>query len=128
MTRAPFPPVTSLNPTGRTRMTAPETRSLEHRMGDRARTRLPFAVAELVMFVLNQGRVCPFGGLLLLVIIATATGTWLYSGQIPGQAVNLAKLGSWYLLLYVAVATVTVVSRGALSRGVPGLRNSLARP
>lgn len=47
--------------------------------------------------------------------VGTATGTWLYSGQMPGQAVNLAKLGSWYLLLYVAFVTVTVVSRAALS-------------
>ena len=52
-------------------MTAPDTRSLEHRMGDWARARLPFAVAELVMFVLKQGWACLFGGLLLAVIIAT---------------------------------------------------------
>ena len=48
--------------------------------------------------------------------IGTATGTWIYSGQLPGQAVSLAKLGSWYLLLYVAFVTVTLVSRQALSR------------
>lgn len=49
--------------------------------------------------------------------VGTATGTWIYSGQLPGQVVNLAKLGSWYLLLYVAFVTVTLVSRRALSRG-----------
>ncbi|KCV82041.1 hypothetical protein ATO10_09348 [Actibacterium atlanticum] len=48
--------------------------------------------------------------------VGTATGTWLYSGQLPGEMVSFAKLGSWYLLLYVAFATVTVVSRQALSR------------
>ncbi|MBL9047974.1 MAG: DUF817 domain-containing protein [Tabrizicola sp.] len=48
--------------------------------------------------------------------LGTATGTWLYSGQLSGQAVSLAKLGSWYLLLYVAFVTVTLVSRSALSR------------
>lgn len=48
--------------------------------------------------------------------VGTATGTWLYSGQVQGQAVSFAKLGSWYLLLYVAFVTVTVVSRGALSQ------------
>ena len=48
--------------------------------------------------------------------IGTATGTWIYSGQLTGQAVSLAKLGSWYLLLYVAFVTVTLVSRQALSR------------
>lgn len=46
--------------------------------------------------------------------IGTATGTWLYSGQVAGQIVSFAKLGSWYLLLYVAFVTVTLVSRSAL--------------
>ena len=48
--------------------------------------------------------------------IGTATGTWLYSGQIPGQWVSFGKLGSWYLLLYVAFVTVTVVIRSVLYR------------
>lgn len=48
--------------------------------------------------------------------IGTATGTWLYSGQLPGQFVSFAKMGSWYLLLYVAFATVTIVTRDALDR------------
>ena len=61
--------------------------------------------------------------------VGTATGTWLYSGQLPGQTVSFAKLGSWYLLLYVAFVTVTVVSRGALSRqAVDLLTESRARP
>lgn len=46
--------------------------------------------------------------------IGTATGTWLYSGQVAGRIVSFAKLGSWYLLLYVAFVTVTLVSRSAL--------------
>ncbi len=55
--------------------------------------------------------------------IGTATGTWLYSGQLPGQAVSLGKLGSWYLLLFVAFATVTLVSRQALyTAPLPGGR------
>jgi uncharacterized membrane protein YoaT (DUF817 family) len=41
---------------------------------------------------------------------------------LPGQAVTFAKLGSWYLLLYVALVTVTVVSRSALSHD-PGPPN-----
>jgi uncharacterized membrane protein YoaT (DUF817 family) len=49
--------------------------------------------------------------------VGTATGTWLYTGQVPGEWVSFAKLGSWYLLLYVAFVTVTLVSRRAL---VPG--------
>ena len=48
--------------------------------------------------------------------IGTATGTWLYTGQHPAHWVSFAKLGSWYLLLYVAFVTVTLVSRSALSR------------
>ncbi len=47
--------------------------------------------------------------------VGTATGTWVYSGQLPGQIVSLHKLGSWYLLLYVAFVTVTLVTRSALS-------------
>jgi uncharacterized membrane protein YoaT (DUF817 family) len=48
--------------------------------------------------------------------VGTATGTWLYAGQRPGHPVSFAKIGSWYLLLYVAFLTVTLVSREALSR------------
>lgn len=51
--------------------------------------------------------------------VGTATGTWLYAGQVAGAPVNWAKLGSWYLLLYVAFVTVTVVSRGALGGAAP---------
>lgn len=46
--------------------------------------------------------------------VGTATGTWLYSGQAPDELVSFAKLGSWYLLLYVAFVTVTLVMRRAL--------------
>jgi uncharacterized membrane protein YoaT (DUF817 family) len=41
--------------------------------------------------------------------IGTMTGTWLYAGQNPLDVVSFAKMGSWYLLLYVAFATVTLV-------------------
>lgn len=44
----------------------------------------------------------------------TLTATWLYAGQEQWQRVNWAKMGSWYLLLYVAFITVTLVSRSAL--------------
>ena len=49
--------------------------------------------------------------------VGTATGTWIYSGQTQGGLVSLAKLGSWYLLLYVAFVTVSLVSRAALEPG-----------
>jgi uncharacterized membrane protein YoaT (DUF817 family) len=48
--------------------------------------------------------------------VGTMTGTWLYTGQVQGEMVRWSKLGSWYLLLYVAFVTVTLVSRRALSR------------
>ena len=46
--------------------------------------------------------------------VGTATGTWIYAGQLPGEMVSLAKMGSWYLLLFVALVTVTVVVRRPL--------------
>jgi uncharacterized membrane protein YoaT (DUF817 family) len=52
--------------------------------------------------------------------VGTATGTWIYSGQTPDRLVSFAKLGSWYLLLFVAFVTVSLVSRAAL---YPGQRN-----
>jgi len=45
--------------------------------------------------------------------IGTHTGTWLYAGQKTVEFVPLAKMGSWYLLLYVSFATVTLVTRDA---------------
>lgn len=47
--------------------------------------------------------------------VGTLTGTWIYAGQGQLELVSLAKIGSWYLLLYVAFVTVTVVLRGALN-------------
>lgn len=41
--------------------------------------------------------------------VGTSTGTWLYSGQSVFDMVSFAKMGSWYLLLYVSFATVTLV-------------------
>lgn len=43
--------------------------------------------------------------------IGTATGTWLYTGQSAFEMVRFAKMGAWYLLLYVSFATVTLVVR-----------------
>ncbi|MBM2576093.1 DUF817 domain-containing protein [Jannaschia sp. Os4] len=49
--------------------------------------------------------------------VGTFTRTWVYAGQGALDLVSLGKLGSWYLLLWVAFGTVTLVSRGALVRG-----------
>lgn len=46
--------------------------------------------------------------------IGTLTKTWLYSGQTSTDMVNFAKMGSWYMLLYVAFVTVTIVVREPL--------------
>ena len=49
--------------------------------------------------------------------VGTFTRTWVYAGQEALDLVSWGKLGSWYLLLWVAFGTVTLVSRGALMRG-----------
>ncbi|WP_299351482.1 DUF817 domain-containing protein [uncultured Shimia sp.] len=46
--------------------------------------------------------------------VGTATKTWLYTGQSTSDWVSLAKMGSWYLLLYVSFVTVTLVFRDML--------------
>lgn len=48
--------------------------------------------------------------------VGTSTKTWIYSGQSSHQMVSFAKMGSWYLLLFVSFVTVTLVLREALSR------------
>lgn len=47
--------------------------------------------------------------------VGTFTGTWVYAGQSDFEIVSFAKMGSWYLLLYVSFVTVTLVTRDALS-------------
>lgn len=46
--------------------------------------------------------------------IGTLTGTWLYSGAAEFSFANIAKLGSWYLLLFVSFVQVTLVYRDVL--------------
>lgn len=60
--------------------------------------------------------------------IGTMTGTWIYAGQSPLEMVSFSKMGSWYLLLFVAFVTVTLISRRALSReaGRPPDRDEIA--
>lgn len=48
--------------------------------------------------------------------IGTLTGTWLYAGQSVLDRVSFAKMGSWYLLLFVSFATVMVVTRQSIRR------------
>lgn len=46
--------------------------------------------------------------------IGTLTGTWVYAGSATFAFASLAKMGSWYLLLYVSFVTVTLVIRSPL--------------
>lgn len=46
--------------------------------------------------------------------VGTHTGTWVYAGTGGLRLVSFAKMGSWYLLLYVSFVTVTLVMREAL--------------
>ena len=48
--------------------------------------------------------------------VGTMTGTWVYKGQSALEMVSFSKMGSWYLLLFVAFTTVTLVLRDALYR------------
>lgn len=48
--------------------------------------------------------------------VGTFTGTWAYQGQATWEIVGIAKLGSWYLLLYVSFFLVTLVFADALRR------------
>ena len=57
--------------------------------------------------------------------LGTVTGTWVYAGHDTWRWVSFAKMGSWYLLLYVSFVTVTLVYRDVLSR--EPLRDSRAR-
>jgi len=56
--------------------------------------------------------------------VGTGTRTWLYNGQVSGEWVSLAKMGSWYLLLYVSFVTVTLVFREALSPAASPARHA----
>lgn len=46
--------------------------------------------------------------------IGTFTQTWTYEGQGDTGLVDISKFGSWYLLLFVAFVTVTLVVRDTL--------------
>ncbi len=58
--------------------------------------------------------------------IGTLTGTWMYSGHVTRHWTGLGKLGSWYLLLYVAFVTVSLVSRNALEPASPAPKQTPA--
>ncbi|MFT7494305.1 MAG: uncharacterized membrane protein YoaT (DUF817 family), partial [Alteromonas macleodii] len=41
--------------------------------------------------------------------VGTLTGTWVYAGSRTFEMTSISKIGSWYLLLYVAFVTVTLI-------------------
>jgi len=89
-----------------------------------AATILMFARTRIWFFIGDTARWMPLPLAAFLSSIAlwvaenvgTLTGTWVYAGQDQFQLVSIAKMGSWYLLLFVAFVTVTLVVRGPLSR------------
>jgi uncharacterized membrane protein YoaT (DUF817 family) len=115
------------------------TRSLEHRLGDRARAALPGPAAELALFVLKQGWAALFGGLLLLAILASKAlwqADWpvhrydaLFLFALAVQALFLwARLETWdearVILLFHATGTAMEwfkVAAGSWSYPEPGL-------
>jgi uncharacterized membrane protein YoaT (DUF817 family) len=70
-----------------------------HFTTDRTTLDMPLTVAALLSAVF----------LWIAENIGTVTGTWVYPGQKTWHMVSFAKLGSWYLLLYVSFVLVTLV-------------------
>ncbi len=90
-----------------------------------ARTRVTFHIGDN-----DYWMPMPVAGLLtsfflwLAENIGTRTKTWIYPGQGEFDWVSWAKMGSWYLLIYVSFVTVTLVFRDALvERGFKGARS-----
>ncbi|GAB1480284.1 DUF817 domain-containing protein [Paracoccaceae bacterium] len=80
-----------------------------------ARTKVWFRISERYLWMpMPLAALLSALALWLAENVGTSTGTWLYAGQRPDHWVSFAKLGSWYLLLWVAFVTVTLVSRSAL--------------
>ncbi|MEM9099984.1 MAG: DUF817 domain-containing protein [Pseudomonadota bacterium] len=113
--------------------------AVERRMGDWMRARLPFALAEFVMFVLKQGWACLFGGLMLILLIVTklvwqsdwalARYDFLLVCALAIQALFLwLKLESWreakVILLFHVTGTIMEIFKlemGSWSYPEPGV-------
>ncbi|MCB2136363.1 MAG: DUF817 domain-containing protein [Rhodobacteraceae bacterium] len=82
-----------------------------------ARTRIWFTIADRAYWM-PLPLAAFFTSIFLWIAenVGTGTGTWLYAGQGILDRVSFAKIGSWYLLLYVSFVTVTLVYRHVLSR------------
>lgn len=81
-----------------------------------ARTRIWFTVGGTYWMPLPLAALLSSFFLWIAENVGTNTGTWVYSARDGFDWVSFSKMGSWYLLLYVSFATVTLVFRDALSR------------
>ena len=83
------------------------TQTIERRLGDAMRTRLPRPIAELVMFTFKQAWACLFGALMLAGLIASDLiwqETWTIArydalviyGHSPEQWPTLKKAPDWF--------------------------------
>ncbi|MEN9060783.1 DUF817 domain-containing protein [Ponticoccus litoralis] len=82
-----------------------------------ARTRVWFTIAEHAYWMpLPLAAFLSSVALWVAENVGTNSNTWLYAGQTTLDLVSLAKMGSWYLLLYVSFTTVLLVLRDATSR------------
>ena len=79
-----------------------------------ARTRIYFRVGRWFWMPLPFAAFLSSFFLWIAENVGTYTATWIYSGQSAHQMVSFAKLGSWYLLLYVSFVSVTLVMRSAI--------------
>lgn len=78
------------------------------------RTRVLFATGKPFGIPMPLAVLCASFMLWIAENIGTLTGTWVYAGTTDFSMTSFSKLGSWYLLLYVAFVTVTVVVRDPL--------------
>lgn len=94
-----------------------------------ARTRIWFRIGDLYYWMpLPLAALLSSFFLWVAENIGTATRTWIYNGQASQDLVSLAKMGSWYLLLFVSFVTVTVVIRDALFTAPQDPRKMPLRP
>jgi len=81
------------------------------------RTRITFRVGAVYWMPLPVAAFLSSAALYVAENVGTLTGTWVYAGTQTFDWASPAKMGSWYLLLYVSFVTVTLVIRAPLSVG-----------
>ncbi|MCF2905298.1 DUF817 domain-containing protein [Octadecabacter sp. CECT 8868] len=78
------------------------------------RTQVRFTVGRRLSVRLPLAALCASFALWIAENIGTLTGTWVYAGGAEFDWTPISKMGSWYLLIYVAFVTVTLVIRAPL--------------